>query len=617
MPSPLPIWLLPKIMKHSKDYKNGIITLLICNTLWGVLPIYWQALRPIDSWVIIFYRIFLVGLTAGAVSLKVYGWSEIKKHLMIKRNLWLFPVTGILITCNWSIYIWAVNADHVIQTCVGYYIEPLVVCLFGLVFFKEKLTRYKSGAMLMALVGIIIILIHFGQLPTIALGLAFSFAIYAALKKNFKLPAIMSVFLETFFLMWPALGVVIYLETTGQGALATGEPGKYGLMLLCGILTATPLALFANGAKKVPLVVTGLMEYIGPSLTLIIGIFFMKEPFDSVQLIAFIFVWIGLVYFTIGEFKMPDIRTENTFYKEGALQEAFGEDYDRFRFPGDIVRVTAGQGGEALLISGKDKKVLLDCGMAYCGEQMAANVAGHTDRLDYVLLSHSHYDHIGALPYIREKFPEVVVCGSAKCASILTKESARKLIVQLGEEARNTYMPESKTEIRVDGLNIDRVLADGDFIELGDGQRITAYETLGHTDCSLSYFLEPERILFASESTGILEGIDYVHTPCLKSFSDSLESSKKCRYLSPEHICLPHFGMLPQVLLDRYFDMFDDEVERKLDFVLKMKEEGLTESQMLERYLERYWTPEKEKEQPYEAFAINAGHILKALLREL
>ncbi len=293
-------------MKHSKDYKNGIITLLGCNTLWGVLPVYWQALRPIDSWVIIFYRIFLVGLVAGAASLKIYGWPEIKKHLMIKKNLLLFPVTGLLITCNWSIYIWAVNADYVIQTCVGYYIEPLVVCLFGLVLFRERLTRYKMGAMLMALVGIVIILFHFGELPTIALGLAFSFAVYAALKKNFNLPAIMSVFLETFFLMWPALGVVIYLEYTGQGALAVGEPNKYALMLLSGILTATPLSLFANGAKKVPLVVTGLMEYIGPSITLLIGIFFMKEPFDVVQLIAFISIWIGLIYFTIGEFKMPD-----------------------------------------------------------------------------------------------------------------------------------------------------------------------------------------------------------------------------------------------------------------------------------------------------------------------
>ncbi len=310
-------------------------------------------------------------------------------------------------------------------------------------------------------------------------------------------------------------------------------------------------------------------------------------------------------------------RLENTFFEEGTLQEVFGDNYDRFKFPGNIARVTAGQGGEVLLISGSEKKVLIDCGMAYCGKQMAVNVVRLTNRLDYVLLSHSHYDHIGALPYIRERFPEVVVCGSAKCASIITRDSARELMVQLGEEARDLYMPGSEAEIRVDGLNIDRVLADGDLIELGDGQTITAYETLGHTDCSLSFFLEPERVLFASESTGILEGPEYVHTPCLKCFSDSLESSQRCRELSPAHICLPHFGMLPPVLLDRYFDMFDDEVERKLEFVRTMKDDGLTESQMLERYLKRYWTPEKEIEQPYEAFVVNAGHILKALLREL
>lgn len=277
--------------------------MLSCDVLWGVLPLYWQALRPIDSWVIIFYRIFLVGLVSGIATVIIYGVPAIREQYRIKSNLWKFPLAGLLITCNWSIYIWAVNADHVIQTCVGYYIEPLIVCLLGIVIFKDRLTRYKLTALLFALAGMLVILFHFMEVPLIALSIATSFAIYAAVKKWFDLPPIMSVFMETSFLMIPALCVVIGIEVTGHGALAVATPGKYLLLLCCGILTAAPLSFFAAAATKVPLVTVGLLEYLSPSISLVIGIFLMKEPFDAVQFVSFVIVWIGLVFFTYGEIK--------------------------------------------------------------------------------------------------------------------------------------------------------------------------------------------------------------------------------------------------------------------------------------------------------------------------
>lgn len=290
-------------MKHDREYKTGVLSMLACTMLWGVLPVYWQALRPIDSWVIIIYRIFLVGVVTGIASLAIYGLPAIKEQLKIKANLWRFPLAGILITSNWSIYIWAVNADHVIQTCVGYYIEPLIVCLLGIIIFKDKLTRYKLIALLFALAGLTVILIHFMEVPLIAISLGLTFAVYAAVKKWFDLPAIMSVFLETLFLMVPALCIIVWLEMTGNGALAVATPGKYALLMLCGILTAAPLSFFAAAATKVPLVTVGMMEYLSPSISLVIGIFFLKEPFDMVQFLAFVIVWIGLVFFTYGEFK--------------------------------------------------------------------------------------------------------------------------------------------------------------------------------------------------------------------------------------------------------------------------------------------------------------------------
>ena len=292
-----------KSMEKQREYRIGILSMLSCDVLWGVLPIYWQALRPIDSWVIIFYRIFLVGLVSGIVTIAVYGLPAVKEQLAVKSNLWKFPLAGLLITSNWSIYIWAVNADHVIQTCVGYYIEPLIVCLLGIIVFRDKLTKYKLIALLFALAGLLVILFHFMEVPLIALSIATTFAVYAAVKKWFDLPPVMSVFLETLFLMVPALCVIIGIEITGAGALAVATPGKYALLLCCGILTAAPLSLFAAAATKVPLVTVGMLEYLSPSISLIIGIFFMHEPFDAVQFLAFVIVWIGLVFFTYGEFK--------------------------------------------------------------------------------------------------------------------------------------------------------------------------------------------------------------------------------------------------------------------------------------------------------------------------
>jgi chloramphenicol-sensitive protein RarD len=160
----------------------------------------------------------------------------------------------------------------------------------------------------MALAGVVVLLIHFMEVPLIALSLALTFATYAAVKKSFNLPPALSLFYETVFLMLPALAVIIYLEVTGQGAIGVGEPYQYGLLMLCGPITALTLALFAVGANTIPLVTLGLIEYISPSLALIIGIFLLKEPFDLVQFIAFVIVWIGLVFFTIGEKKESDIK---------------------------------------------------------------------------------------------------------------------------------------------------------------------------------------------------------------------------------------------------------------------------------------------------------------------
>ena len=194
------------------------------------------------------------------------------------------------------------TSEHVIQAAIGYYIEPLVICAVGIIVFKEKLTKYNMTAMAFALVAIIIILMHFRQLPGVALGLAGTWAVYTAIKKTAKQPAIISLVYETMIYAVIAAFAIFYIEGRGIGAASMGIPGKYALMFLSGLVTLVPVALFSVAAPKVSLFIIGLAQYISPTITLLLGIFLFKEPIDIVQIIAFVIIWTGLCFFTYGEF---------------------------------------------------------------------------------------------------------------------------------------------------------------------------------------------------------------------------------------------------------------------------------------------------------------------------
>ena len=288
---------------NRKDYKQGLISVLMSSVWWGIMPIYWQWLKPIDSIVIIFYRIVLVALVCIIAAFIAHNKEEIFAPLRDKKLLARLIAAGVIITLNWSLYIYAVNSENVIQSCIGYYIEPLVVCLFGMIFFKEKVNFHKAVALIMGVIGVIAVVIYFKQVPTLALSIAFSFAIYAAMKKGLGMPPIISLLYETVFLAPLALMVIFYIESHGIGALAVASGGKYFLLMFCGLFTAFPLVLFANGANKTSMFLLGLTEYISPTLSLILSIFYFREDFAPVQLIAFAIIWTGLVFFSIGEFR--------------------------------------------------------------------------------------------------------------------------------------------------------------------------------------------------------------------------------------------------------------------------------------------------------------------------
>lgn len=307
-----------------------------------------------------------------------------------------------------------------------------------------------------------------------------------------------------------------------------------------------------------------------------------------------------------------DKKTETDFF------DIFGKEYDRFGFPEGIERVTAGHGGEAVVIRGSEKTALMDCGMAYCGAALIENLQAALNGrpLDYVLLSHSHYDHIGALPYVKQEWPDAVVFGAEHASDILPRPGARKLMKELGEAARDRFSPGSDTEILIDPLAVDKIIGEGDRISLGD-RGFTVLETKGHTDCSLTFILEPDSIMFTSESTGILERLDYIHTPILKSYEDSMDSFKKCREYKVKRIVLPHFGLIPEDFNEPYWELYEKEVEDKRKYLAELKKEGISQDEVFERYAKKYWDEAKAQEQPYEAFMINSKHIVKALMESL
>ena len=289
---------------------------------------------------------------------------------------------------------------------------------------------------------------------------------------------------------------------------------------------------------------------------------------------------------------------------------------ERFSFPDFIDRMTAGIGGESLLIRGENRVALYDTGMAYCGGQLVENVreALGGGRLDYIILSHSHYDHIGALPDVIRAFSEAVVAGGAYCAHVFLREGARRTMVRMGRAAAEKYGGDPAA-ISAKGMRIDLILREGDTIDLG-GRTITAYEAPGHTRCSMAYMIEPEHILITSESSGILGGDGEMQPAVLKTRQGALQTIEKCRTLQPERIICPHYGMVPVRYTEDYWDRGRKTIEEEHEFILGLLKEDLGMEQMLTRYREKYYREERKDQQPLEALLENARATIALYARE-
>jgi len=277
---------------------KGIWYALGAYLLWGLFPIYWKWLHDVPALQLIGHRIGWSFILLMIVIIATKQWTQLRSTLTW-RVLGVYLSAGLLLSVNWLIYVWGVNSGHIVETSLGYFINPLLSVLLGVIFLGERLRPAQWLPVGLAALGVIYLTWTYGSLPWIALSLAFSFGFYGLVKKTSPLGSLYGLTLETGLVFLPAVGYLIFTEATGQGAF--GHTGLIPdlLMIGGGVVTTVPLLLFASAARRIPLTMVGIMQYIAPTLQFLLGVLLYKEPFTTTRLIGFSLVWIALVVFWV------------------------------------------------------------------------------------------------------------------------------------------------------------------------------------------------------------------------------------------------------------------------------------------------------------------------------
>lgn len=281
------------------DPKRGFIFALLAYVCWGFFPFYMKAVSHIPVLEVLAHRV-IWSLPLAAIILALMGRTkDIAAALRSPRTLAMACLTATLITINWGIYVWAIFNDHAVDAALGYYITPLINVLLGAVFLKERLSKVQVLAVVLAAAAVLLLTVEQGGLPWVSIILPLSFAFYGFFRKSLPIGPSQGFMLEVMILFIPASVYVLWLFSQGQEHFIGGESTDVMLLMLAGVVTAIPLIMYATGAKLLRYSTLGLMQYITPTMLFFVAIFAFKEPFNMVQLYAFILIWIGLIIYTV------------------------------------------------------------------------------------------------------------------------------------------------------------------------------------------------------------------------------------------------------------------------------------------------------------------------------
>ncbi|QBH01454.1 EamA family transporter RarD [Xanthomonas oryzae] len=281
-----------------QEARRGLLITASTFVLWGLVPVYWHLLKAVPSLQIIAHRIVWSTVLVVVWLLASSGLRWWRSIAAQPRALWMLAGSSVAIAFNWGLYIWAINAGHVIEASLGYFINPLLSVLLGVLVLKERLRRIQWVAVVCAAVGVLWLTIVAGAPPWIALGLAVSFGIYGLLRKLVAVDPVAGLGVESVYLFVPALLLAAWGEQGHGGAFLSRWSLRTDAMLIFGgVVTALPLIGFAYGVRRIPLSLVGILQYIAPSLQLLLGVWFFHEPFDQGRAMGFAAIWVGLLLF--------------------------------------------------------------------------------------------------------------------------------------------------------------------------------------------------------------------------------------------------------------------------------------------------------------------------------
>jgi chloramphenicol-sensitive protein RarD len=285
--------------------KKGLWYAIFAYTAWGLLPVYWKSFESLLAGEILSHRVIwsFVFMTILLLIGKS-RWQEFRKMVTNGKTLLLIGVSSILISSNWLIFIWAVNNGHVIETSLGYYITPLINIMLAVLFLREKPSRSQWLAVALAGAGVLLATIDYGRFPWVSLTLASTFGLYSLVKKRVSYDASIGLAGETAIVFPVAVAYITYLHLSHHDSAWTLPPISFVLLLLSGAATALPLLWFAKAAARLPLSMLGFIQYIGPSITLLLSVFVFKEEFSPVLLIGFSLIWTALIVYAFASMRV-------------------------------------------------------------------------------------------------------------------------------------------------------------------------------------------------------------------------------------------------------------------------------------------------------------------------